>query len=98
MFLIDNQENYNIIQELIFDYAKANKSKFINFFIQGNVGKELGSIELSNYIENIRKNEENVGVIELSITLKIFKINIFVYEEDNPNSNKYIFILKNWQR
>ena len=89
VYLTDTQDNYNIIRELVSEYAKNHREIFINFFVNDNINEILGSIELNNYIDNISKDGEYAGIIEMSITTKIFNFNIYVHEEDNNNNNYY---------
>ena len=51
-------------------------------------------MELNEYIENIRKDGEYAGIIEMAIATKLFSINIFIYKEEDPISNKYILYEK----
>jgi len=47
-------------------------------------------MKLNDYIENIRKDGEYAGIIEISIATKLFSINIFVYKEETSIMDKYI--------
>ena len=67
-------------------YAEANIREF---FINSNIDEVLGSLELNAYIENIKKDGEYAGIIELSIASKIFSINIYVYIEKNNDNEFY---------
>ena len=67
-------------------YAEANIREF---FINSNIDEVLGSLELNAYIENIKKDGEYAGIIELSIASKIFSINIYVYIDKNNDNEFY---------
>ena len=92
--LTDNRDNYQIIRELIYKYAKENIELSLDFFLIGDIDNVLCSMELNEYIENIGKDGEYVGIIEMVIETKLFSNNIFVYKEENPISNNYILYEK----
>ena len=94
VYLTDTQDNYKIIRELIAEYAEVNKETFIEFFIKGNVDQALGSMDLNNYIQNIKNDGQFAGIIELSIASKLFDINIFIYKEGPSDSDNYILYEK----
>ena len=71
VYLSDTQENYSIIREMISQYADANREQFKEFFINDNVDEVLYSLELNTYIDNIKRDGEYAGIIELSIASKI---------------------------
>ena len=50
-------------------------------------------MKLNDYIEN-GKVGDYARIIEMSIATKLFSINKFVYQEENPISNKYILYEK----
>ena len=72
---------------------KRIKVQFIELLVS-NIDEVLASMKLNEYIENIQNGGEFAGIIELSIADKKISTNLFVYKEDNLNSNKYILYEK----
>ena len=73
---------------MISQYADANREQFKEFFINDNIDEVLCSLELNTHIDNIKRDGEYAGIIELSIASKIFGFNIYVYIE-NINNDEY---------
>ena len=79
LYLTNDQSNYNIIREIIYEASKENKESLKPYFLSGLSDNILADEKLENYIEKIKNDKFYGGIILLSLAEKIFDRTIVVY-------------------
>ena len=98
LYYTDDQNNYQIFQQIIYESAKRNKSEFASFFHddESQIDEVLENMKYDNYIETIKKDGFYARNLEIALSSIIFKLNISLYIETDENKNEYKHFTNIW--
>lgn len=81
----------------IYNKAKADKDIIKPFFLSDNPDEILANIKIENYIEKMKESTFYGGIIEMSIFINLYNINICVYKLEDINDNYYTHMTNIWK-
>ena len=95
-YLYETEEKFNEIRMKIYSEAKSNKDNIKQFFLENNTDDIIVNTKINTYIEKIKENKFYGGIIEISIFINLYKVNVSLYKLENVFDKYYTNFTNIW--